>query len=51
MHDFSVWLGTGSKPADITRFRSQISKEIYSIMNNIIFIDHRLSNDNQICIN
>ena len=28
IHDFSVWLKTGSKPADINRFRSHTGKPI-----------------------
>ena len=32
IHDFSVWLGTGSNPADVNRFRSHTVK--YSTWDN-----------------
>ena len=31
LHDFSVWLGTGSNPVDINRFRSFTGKKILNI--------------------
>ena len=49
MHAFSVWLRTGSNPADITRFRSNTGKVVQSNQDQITFLRERMRE--RVCTN